>query len=400
VSPSEALVAVLTRAEGTGWAGRDPYDALLSPLGRAAIPFGSAARTLVTQMALRVPAARPLCSAPATANAKGLALFLGAVARGRRVLGADRSAVLGTQILSALALRAIPVRIGRAWGYPFPWQSRWFWAPFGTPNAVVTATVGWHALDYADAFEDADGRRIGRDAAEFLAEGLAMSELPSGAAALAYTPNDRTRIVNVSALGARLLARVGETGPARRLLKFILGAQRLDGSWRYAEDPRGGWEDSFHTGFVLEALLDLRRFGLEVPDESLEMGFFSYARFFDDDGSARLTPKPGAPRDAHSAAQGIVTYAALVRSPLRALASRVGARERAGMIAQWALQKLYLPNPSYFAYRILRGVRDERDFTRWVQAWMALAMATASDLQPDGAVEAISMDREQARVGV
>ena len=55
-------------------------------------------------------------------------------------------------------------------------------------------------------------------------------------------------------------------------------------------------------------------------------------------------------------------------------------------IASWARESLWLPSKGHFAYRINGGRRDEREFTRWVQAWMALAMATAADLEPKAAV--------------
>jgi hypothetical protein len=42
---------------------------------------------------------------------------------------------------------------------------------------------------------------------------------------------------------------------------------------------------------------------------------------------------------------------------------------------------LWLPERGYFAYRISRGRRDEREFTRWVQAWMALGMAVSHSLE-------------------
>ena len=55
-------------------------------------------------------------------------------------------------------------------------------------------------------------------------------------------------------------------------------------------------------------------------------------------------------------------------------------------IASWARESLWLPSKGHFAYRINGGKRDEREFTRWVQAWMALAMATAANLELEPAM--------------
>jgi hypothetical protein len=58
------------------------------------------------------------------------------------------------------------------------------------------------------------------------------------------------------------------------------------------------------------------------------------------------------------------------------IAARERAAERAAEIARWAMASLYLPDEGHFAYRRTRGRTDRRNFLRWVQAWMALALAT------------------------
>jgi hypothetical protein len=276
---------------------------------------------------------------------------------------------------------------GLGWGYPFPWQSRSFWAPANAPNAVVTATVGWYLLDFADTFGDERARSLGHLAASFLASGLNVFATDE-AVATSYTAADHTRVVNISALAARLLARAADSSVARgfrelaeRLVQFVLSEQREDGSWPYAADPGGSWEDSFHTGYVLEALLQVREGGIQIPDEALARGFAAYARFFNADGGARLYASPASPLDAHSAAQGVVTYAALDSVPAFSIPASLGARAMALRIASWSLRALWLPSKGHFAYRIHGGRRDEREFTRWVQGWMALAMATAGALE-------------------
>jgi len=326
VTSSEALDLVLRRVQGQGWAGADPYDALLSPPGRALIPLGPAARMAFTQAALRWPAFRAAIRPPATVNPKGLALFLGGILRGWSALGPERAAALGTELRGLLD--SLAVRDGKCagWGYPFPWQSRFLWAPAGTPNAVVTATVGGHLLDWADharalGADDPRARELASGAALFLSEKLHHSAVGVKGSAVSYTSRDTSRIVNVSMLVARLLARVsralGGTAEARRmrdqttqLLQFAIAEQREDGTWAYARERRGAWVDSFHTGFVLEGLLALRDRGWNVPDEVIRRGFDAYDGFFDPDGGARLYREAGSALDAHSAAQGIVTYAA------------------------------------------------------------------------------------------
>src|SRR6185436_10486501 len=107
VTSSEALDRTLRRARESGWAGADPYDALLSPLGRAVIPAGPAARMAFTQMALRSPFFRSIVRPPASINPKGLGLFLGAVLRGRGSLGSEHAAAMGTELLGILGALAV-----------------------------------------------------------------------------------------------------------------------------------------------------------------------------------------------------------------------------------------------------------------------------------------------------
>ena len=388
MTTSDALQRILERAELDGWAGSDPYDALLSPVGRAVSRFGGLPRFVLSQIVLRLPAARTWANPPATVNTKGLALFLGAVTRARHLLGTTRSRELARELVAEIESRATPAGQGLGWGYPFPWQSRSFWAPAGTPNAVVTVTVGWHALDCAEAFGDASARALGLGAARFLASGLRITPDPPDGAALSYTPADATRVVNVSALASRLLLRAGkEAGDADlttlggRLLRFVLAAQRPDGSWPYASDKGGAWMDSFHTGFVVESLVSARDMGAPIPDGALSRGIEAYDRFFGRDGAARLTLAESSPLDAHSAAQGMITYGAIAAAPSLSDSRRHTARAAAFAIGDWALRALWVRGESHFAYRISRGWRDEREFLRWVQAWMALAMATVESLR-------------------
>ena len=372
----EALSTILQHAEHAGWSGADPYDGLHSAVGSFAIPFGPPARLLVIQSALRLPWVRPLLGPRASVNPKGLGLFLGAVIRGRAVLGAERAASLARTLIRELETWSLPVAGGVAWGYPFPWQSRFFFAPAGTPNAVVTSTVGWHLLAAAEAFGDPAARAMAEGAARFLRSGLQWTDDSSGTVAVSYTPLDRTRIVNVSGLVARLLARLGDRERAESLTRYILASQLENGCWPYSPDRRGRWEDSFHTGFLLESLLHLRRDGVDIPSEALRRGFASYHRFFDADGGARLYASPDAVHDAHSAAQGIVTYATTAEEQDGATLAGTDPAAEAERISDAAVRELWIAEHGRFAYRSRGGIRDERDFTRWVQAWMALGLAT------------------------
>jgi hypothetical protein len=127
---------------------------------------------------------------------------------------------------------------------------------------------------------------------------------------------------------------------------------------------------------------------LVVPDDTFARGFAAYERFFEADGGARLGVSRSSPLDAHSAAQGIITYAALHDAVRAGTPERERAIATVSRITGWVLTALWLPAEGFFAYRIQGRRRDEREFTRWVQAWSALGMAAS------GAVEGIRLGPE------
>ena len=137
------LDAVLDYSEAQDWQGFDKHDALNSPILSALLGWNRLTRILAVQAVMRSPVnQRPLLRTPRTFNPKGLALFM------RGLL--DRYAVDREQH-HLVRLRALLVQLdamavatpsgGHAWGYQYPWQDLGFFAPRGTPNAVVTAFV-------------------------------------------------------------------------------------------------------------------------------------------------------------------------------------------------------------------------------------------------------------------
>jgi len=386
VKAARAFLTLVEGAEAVGWSGVDPYDGLTSGVGRLSAPLGGFPRFAISQAILRFPPIRLLARPAASVNPKALALFLGSAHRAGSLLGNDRACAIGNGLLAEIEARCLSCGAGLGWGYPFPWQSRYFWAPANTPNAVVTATVGWHLMDWAESTGDERAGRMGVAAARFLATELNITRARDGEA-LSYTVADRTQVVNISALGARLLVRASRMDSAPSLAivagwltRFVLSSQRDDGSWPYSVDPHGEWEDSFHTGYVLESLVQLADLGMEIRPAVIARAMEAYDRFFGAGGEARLYAENASVLDAHAAAQGMITYTALSRCALLPEVLRESARTSALRVSRWALNELWMPDRGRFAYRIRGGRRDERDFIRWVQAWMALAMATVAQL--------------------
>jgi len=357
-----------------GWSGFDPYDGLLSPLAR--LPLARRSRHFrlgLTQLVRRFPFnVRRLVGINEGVNPKGLALFLSAAARSGVAL---ENGALVRDLAARLEAVRSPGGDGSGWGYNFPWQGRAFYLPAWTPTVVVTSFAGRAFLDAYDATREDRYLGLALEASRFMLCSLNRMEDSTGAC-LSYSPLDRTAIYNASLLGAQLFVQVGEWAgrtdlieQSRPLVSFVVARQRPDGSWGYGEAGFQGWTDSFHTGFVLEALAAYRRTADDgAAERALRKGAEFYAeRFFEPDGAANTYPGRPYPCDIHSAAQGVLTFL-----KLRDLFP--GFRERARAVARWMVTNL-LDAEGFFYYQLGRTRTIRVPFMRWSQAWGVRALA-------------------------
>ncbi len=309
-----------------GWRGYDPFDGLNSPLARL-LP-GKLARQAWTQLHRRSPInLRPLCGIQPTLNAKALAL-----------------AALGSRDERWLdQLESLRTPQG-GWGYPFPWQSRAFFAPCGTPNLICTAFA-------ARAYE-----RLGQKCDVSFLERQLLRER-NGECWLTYVPHADTQIHNVNMIGAALLGR-------RDCMEFSVKRQRADGSWWYGEAENQHWIDNFHTGYGLVALKDYeRRTGDHSFADSAERGFaFWQKAFWRADGAPRYYHNEEHPFETHCSAQGILTFLVFERV------------EKAIQAARWAVENLWDAR-GFFWYQRRRSGTNRLSYMRWTQAWMYYALA-------------------------
>jgi rhamnogalacturonyl hydrolase YesR len=329
---------------------------------------------------------RPLLLVPKTLNAKGLGLLLQGTVRRARTTGDARYRDAARSIAEMLLALRAPGRSGAAWGYPFPWQSRAFFVPRGTPTIVNTAFVAHGLLDASILLREERYASVARSACTFVLRDLARTE-EDGALCFAYTPIDRLAVHNASMLGAGLLARVGaRTGEselietARRAARWTLRRQHESGAWWYAEPEYQHWIDSFHTGFVLEALrLVVNHAGLSEAREPLARGHrFFLDHFFEVDGTPRYYHDRRGPLDIHCPAQAFVTLCDLwdVEAAPRLL-------ERA---CRWMLARMRAPE-GYFYFRRGRLGPNRIPYIRWGQAWAYHGLARLEEFLAPAALD-------------
>ena len=360
------------------WVGADPYEGLnarrAGPLRRTAL-----GRRLLIQAVKRSPVdlRKPLGIAPEV-DAASLAHVLRAYARlPTDLIAAGPKALDGTaERLLALRCDAYPEP---SWSYHFDVETRFFFYPRTTPNAIATAFAGHALLDAAEAASAGRDRlhEAARGAGEFFLRRIGLTEAPGGGY-FGYFPGDRTAIHNASLLAASLLARLSQAAgadgeeladAARAAVGFALRHQREDGSWPYAEGERGDWIDGFHTGYVLDALGECSAaLGDEAPAAARDRGLAYYRdNLLTADGTPRYLSDSLYPIDGQSAAQAIRSFALAAAEDPRWL-------EPAWRAYGYAVRHLGRDDGA-FVFQRTRVWSNRTPQVRWVQAPMLEALS-------------------------
>jgi hypothetical protein len=358
------------------YCGYEPYDLLNSPylkLWAKRQPFATCFLQAGKRMG-GIPI-RQLLRVPPSRNPKALGLILGAYCDLSRSGWERRKAA--KHIKSLLRSLQSPDEQDCCWGYDWHYVSlRGACLPAFSPNSIATVFCAEALLNHAETFFDNDSRTLALSAARWLATRLAKSVNEKEQVCFSYTPNDRTRIFNNSALVGAFLARIDQLQQlelyshcARRALQFLANGQRPDGSWHYGESRSQDWIDSFHTGYNLCALQQYQQVtGDRAFSSCLSRGYDFYtSHFFTSDGAPRYFHDRTYPIDIHSCAQAILTFCAFAQFDPAALA-------RAVDIARWTVAHLRNRDGS-FGYQIHRWHCDRTPYLRWGQAWMLHALA-------------------------
>jgi hypothetical protein len=317
---------LLQSAANAGWCGPDPYDALWTNWP-APLVGGRRRRQAVLQLHARAPVdVRRFYRREHPRITKALALFGSTAMHLRTQATEPRAEALAREAFDLiLADRATGTP---GWGYPFDVQTRWSFYAAGTPNIIVTSFAG-RALARADL--DLGEARYGEAAAD-AALWTIESLLTGPEMYFVYHPGSGTLIHNANLLGAAFVWEALGRDPSVRDLvaaavERSIAAQRVDGAFPYGEGAGLEFVDSFHTGFVLDALMSLADVDPAVED-AVDRGAAYYERFFGPDGEARLWADQPYPEDAHSAGTGLSALTLLAERGTvdRDLVDRVCAR--------------------------------------------------------------------------
>jgi len=191
-----------------------------------------------------------------------------------------------------------------------------------------------------------------------------------------YFIGDRSPIHNANMLACALLARLTRhtqradfRAAAERGAGYCIARQRPDGSWPYGERPNLQWVDNFHTGYVLDALLECEGAAVGGSDVTgaLDRGLAFYSRhLFLRDGTPKYYSTRTRPVDAQCVAQGIQTFALATQS-------RRDYRDMAWRVFDFATTRMRRDDGS-FIFQRRRFWKNATPHIRWVQAPMFLAL--------------------------
>ena len=380
-----ALAKLRKWAEERGFAGYEPYDLLNSRVLPGWVAEVFPLNWLLIQAGMHLPghALRQLLRVPRSRNPKALGLFLA---------GYCDLARCGEETLSrAEHLKKELIRLRSpdepycCWGYDWDYVSlRGSSMRAFRPNAIASVFCGQALLDMAEVFNDGEAAGMARSVGEFFVNRLNRPVDTASHLCFSYTPDNQTRILNVTALVAAFMTRLARmtenqelSGLARRSLQYLVDQQQPDGSWPYGAGPSQTWVDGFHTGYNLCALLDYAEFsGDESFADSLRRGYEFYTSIMIAPGGMPKYFKNSLyPLDIHSCSQAI-----LVLSRLSSLWPGAGAQALA--VLKWTLENMQSPDGSFY-YQRHRGWVNRTPYMRWGQAWMfhSLCRFQANQLQ-------------------
>jgi hypothetical protein len=261
------------------------------------------------------------------------------------------------------------------WGNHFDYQSRGGSIAKGTPTIVWTGLVAHAFLDAYEVIQEDRYLDVAKSACDFIVSDLGWQDFNEGVL-FRYYPNADILVHNSSMIGASLLARlnsISETPGFRELseraIRFTLYHQTAEGAWYYGVGNKWAWIDSFHTGYVLEALaIFIRCTGATEYQWALTKGYRHFRHtFFLPDGTPRYYAQKTLPIDIQCASQAIQSLVNLRHLHPDSVTTALD-------VAEWTIANMQ-DKTGYFYYRKYPFITNKTATLHWGQATMFAALA-------------------------
>ncbi len=375
--------AVLDYAKHHSYKGYGKHDALNSAFLKRTAFQQKWLRLLYIQSIMRCPInIRPLLGVKVYRNPKGIALLVRSYFNLYQTFPKPEYRQEALSLLQWLIENSVKGYSGACWGYFWDWQDLGFFAPFGSPNCVVTTFVGQALLDGYENTKESKFLKIAGSAVNFILHDLKVLCEDKKMKCISYVPDESItmKVMDVSALAAAFLARVAFfTGEKElleescRLMNYVMDKQTNYGAWFYTEPPSSSpvKHDNYHTGFILDTILDYEKAtGDNRFRENYKRGLqFYQEKLFLSNGAPKWMSDKVFPLDIHGAGTGIGTFSrASVFEEKHYLAQAL-------KIAGWAIENMQAKNGAFYYQK---RVWHTKRFTlmRWCNAWMAHGLST------------------------
>jgi hypothetical protein len=373
----QTCIRALEWAKKQDYTGYDKHDGLNSPLLKTLSFNNKWLRMLFIQGVMRFPVnIRPLLGVKKVRNPKGIALFARAYLNLYRVTGDKAFRHEAESLLSWLLENSSQGFSGMSWGYHYSWQDVGFFAPANFPNRIVTYFVGRALVDAYEVLDDRNYLDAAEQAVEFILNEPKNLYEDEGMKCLSYVPvpDISMAVMDVSALCGALCAMVGKhTGKqelldeARKLIAWVVDKQTQYGAWFYTHPPGDSriTHDNYHTGEILDAILDYMNYAGEQHFENAYHSGLEYYRenLFTSEWRPRWMNDREFPYDIHGYSQGIITFSAAGRLDL------------AEKVARAALDDMWDEESNRFYYQKRKFYTKKFTLLRWCQGWMTLALS-------------------------
>ena len=272
-----------------------------------------------------------------------------------------------------LKKRTEPKYVG---GLNFPYATRFINADDKMPKLYNTCTAGIAISYYCEKMEK-DYHMLNEIYIDLCSTFSYISEGNKGF--FIYYPGQEHPTYNVNALALFLFTRINavskkEVVPKRKIneiLELLITDQLENGSWNYSRSSKGKWVDGFHTGFIIESLIQTYKNG--VQSEKLVGALDKSIRFFIEmmftkDGFPKYFDNSNKyPIESQNCAQAIQTLSSIsnfgdynINSLRKTLLSNT-------------IKSLY-SNEGYFYYKKERYYTIKSNYFRWSTAPMLVAL--------------------------
>lgn len=372
----DSLMKLDRWVEKADWKGYDTFDGLSSPVAPLFTWNHPFLKQVWQQGVRRFPInLRPVLGIKPGMSTKGMGFFAQGYLKLYQTHGTKVHLEKARFCLQWLKENRCPQFRGYSWGNHFDYQSRGGNISKGTPTIVWTGLIGHAFLDAYELLGEKQYLDVAVGACDFILDELGWQEFPEGVL-LRYYPNSNNLIHNSSMIGASLLARVNSVSPntryremAERAIQYTLHHQNKEGAWYYGVGEKWAWIDSFHSGYVLEALaIFIRSTGATKYEPALKKGYQYFVEtFFLPDGTPRYYDYKTLPIDIQCASQAIQTLVNLrdLHPDSLSIASKV---------ANWTIANMQ-DKTGYFYYRKYPLMTNKTPTLHWGQATMFAALA-------------------------